>query len=458
MPSLAYSTLRPAFARSIGFYEEFATTDDITTSKVVVSTELPSLGYTKDGELAVKNGFRVWVYIKGTNNDRLDRIVDTYTGSTGSILVRAGASLAAESGAQNCELLPFSGADLKRILNLATFKAFPQWDKDLGWGRGLYLPVQDDTIFTGFDQKVFTLPSSIFQGPPDEVGLAKLIDAGNYSENYITADAARFDSVSDWSGTQMTTVATIPATTAPRTFVVLRGENAGRFKTNGGSTEATVLFTVTSNSLSLRGVELNLSIWVYCVTSGRLKARIDNDGSTTDSTNFHNGRGLEKLSVAATILDKPTTLQVGIVDPTNTTGLTYFPANAILTVGPGEIAEEEYEKISGWTYQPARSTNTDGYLVLPKDLKPQRALRIRGRYYISSVDTEASTMEINEDQAQLLYAHGREILFDEELKKRPDDLTLQLRLERAKKDVAELTLTKGKMEMRPPVLLGLNSW
>ena len=92
MPSITRANLRKGLARTLGLYEEFATTTNITTNTSVVSTGLTDLGYEIDDTLIGK-----WIFIKGTANPNESRFVNDYTASSGTIDVR-GTALSAESG------------------------------------------------------------------------------------------------------------------------------------------------------------------------------------------------------------------------------------------------------------------------------------------------------------------------------------------------------------------------
>lgn len=399
MPSLAFSVLRPDFARSIGFYEEFTTTTNITTTTSVVSTALRDLGYTNDDPLIGR-----WIYIKGSNNDRLSRLINDYTGSSGTIAIR-GETLASESGSTNCELMPYSPARLKTILNDAREEAFPH----------LFLPVENETLVTGFSPlRKFTLPSAVFIGAPTMVQIGRIIDPQGYADNIISDLDPGFESPtgSDHTATSIT-VTEESETTSPRNYMVLTGSNSA--KCVAVLNTAGTYYQRFTNSGNFDGEELNLFVWAYSRTSGRISASIDSGSQSDGST--HGGTGWEKMRHTE-ILGDPSTVDVGVA-VTSGAVFPFYVDSCVVIAGPSEIAERIYDTIprTWYNYYRPLSTNTDGTLEFLADLPAQRSLRIHGKYYLSSVDAEANTMELDDQQANLLYAYGRKILYEEEYNK-----------------------------------------
>ena len=166
MPSITRANLRKGLARTLGVYEEFATTTHIATNTSVISTNLRDLGYEVDDTLIGK-----WIFIKGTtNNVTLSRFVNDYTGSSGTIDVRGENFGNTESGSINCELHEFSPARLHDALNTARLEAWPYLYKHARW----------DSISANYNQHEIGLPSAQFKGTPYEVLMAHLIDPGTY--------------------------------------------------------------------------------------------------------------------------------------------------------------------------------------------------------------------------------------------------------------------------------------
>ena len=448
MPSITRANLRKGLARTLGLYEEFATTTNITTNTSVVSTGLTDLGYEIDDTLIGK-----WIFIKGTANPNESRFVNDYTASSGTIDVR-GTALSAESGSMSCELHEFSPARLHDALNTARMEAFPY----------LYKHARFEALSANYNQHELTLPSARFKGSPYEVLLSRIIDPGTYAENYIAdSDTANFNSVTNWTGGAMTTFETISATTSPNTWVVLDGPSgtAAYAKTNGSGSEASVLHVLATNTNSIRGARVNFSIWVYYVGAvTTLVPRIMEDSASTDGT-AHSATGWEKLTVSRNITTDPSSsVRVGIAEPANAAALLIYLDNAIATVGANEPVELRYERLYNWTYYEPTGTNTGGTLRFPYQLPPKRTLRVRGRYLLSSVAAETDTMEIDEKQAELLYAFARVALYRTERGKREPDSRSWRKYDQLYKDsISDRELLKAHNGMsQPGKIAGMPDW
>ena len=442
MPSIAFSSLRPGFARSTGFYRSFNTTTNITTDKNVVSTELRDLGHFADSVLNNK-----WVYIKGTTNDRLSREVDAYTASSGTCALRS-EDLSAETVAKAIEMMNYSPARLKDLLNEARRLVLPY---------GLHKPTDYEIPTVGGAQRLYRLPSGLFIGTPTDVLLGNLTQMTSESnENLLQDKDPDFEDPtgSNWV-TSSLTVAKEADTSEPNNYAVLTGDNSAKL-TATLNTVGTILSTVI-NGGNYDGEEINSAIWVYCLTASRVEAIIDEDGTITAGTQ-HQGLGWEKLTVRLSLGDV-TTLKLGL-RVTSGAVIIFYADNIHATAAPLEIAEESYIRLTNFGYHRPRGTATDGYLEFPVALDAGKVLRIRGgRDYISSVDAEADTMEIDEHQAQLLYAVAREMLYSEEVAEGNggDDMKRLLEQTRALEIPQWIRTIKARAD-RPPLKVGLNSW
>jgi hypothetical protein len=401
MPSVDLATLRPDFALYIGFFERVVTTTAIVASTAVISTELPDLSYDYDKAL---NG--AWVLIEGTANARVIRMVDSYTGSTGSSTVR-GSNLVTESGAQKTvEFYPYSPKLMLSLLNTLRIENFPEFSLP----RKYVIPTLRG------NRSTFALPSGLFLGSPTEIRLRPLNTAASFARNLLTNDNPDFEVITGWAGTNMTTTEVVTPANEGDSAVPLRsGGNVGRGVTSGNSSAATVLNALNTNQGRLDGVEIGLEIAVYCLTSGRVKARIDEDTATTDSA-FHNGCGWEILQVAREITTSPTTVSVGVVDTTNAAALRFYLARAIAVQGPIEIAEEmPAVHAPPWEYERPAGTTDTGLIRFRSPPPADMALEIIGKDNLSSLSAEVDTIEIDSQKASLLYALAAEKLAMEQL-------------------------------------------
>ena len=454
MPSLTLVNLRQGLVRSgLGRLEEFATTTDLTTSAVVVSTNLRNLGYTENDMVQAR---WPWLYIRGTNNSQVDREPDDYTGSSGTITVR-GETLAADSGAVTCELLPFRGGRLNDALNKARFEIVDR----------LNLLREYDTITSGTGFGRLVLPSGLFVGDPTEILIGDLPNP-NMSENVLKDnDDAQFNTVDNWTSANATTWSTrAKSTDVDQDYIILPpGETAGFLLTAGNSDACTVLYNLIASGRAsgtfLRGLQLNFFIWLYTRTAGRLSARISMDAAATDGAT-HSGNGWELLRTSATVTANPGDVSVGFVDSTNTSSIVAFVDNAIAIAGPAERAEAALNRMANWRSIKPFSTDTDGFIDFQWRLPSFQWLKIRGRDYLSSVSAETDTMEIDDAEAELLYAYARKEIWEQEMGMwDTDDQKYRKAVDgfnKAELDIERVVGTLGRRKTTSPVRPGMLSW
>ena len=396
--------------RKLGVYETFATTTNITTDTSVVSTTLRNLGYDADDMLNGK-----WVMIAGTANDEVSRYISDYTASSGTISVR-GTALAAESGSMTCYMFADRWGAFVEAVREARIYAFPY----------LFSRVIKEVVPTGYDQYKLRLPGSTFIGPPDHVYVSSILDVGSgsggYKQNILRARDPGFETVgesgSSWDATNFTHVYLVNDTdlTPADNYVVLTGTKSAALRTNGGSSDATLINDISSVtspagdnwSVVARGQELNVTCWVYCKTASRVRLRI-NDGATVTNGDFHTGTGWEKITVGATIGAAVTTLQIILVDDVNDAALTFYADNIVATLGPQEPAEDVYPELRGWRFIPPYTSDSDGYLLFDEKLPKESVLRIEGRTYLTDMTDKVGTTEVDEDEEKLLVEFALQI-------------------------------------------------
>lgn len=397
MPQIALSALRPDFAKYLGLFESVETTTNITTTKLIVSTELPDLSYSNDDML---NG--AWVFIEGVNNDRVSRYIDAYTGSTGTITVR-GTNLVAETGDKTVEIYPYNPAYLLTLLNQVRIDHFGEF----ALPRRYTIPT-----LRGL-QRTFPLPDGLFIGSPTEIRLRRMSLAGEHARNLLSEAVADFET--GWTAAEAIIAFSVFEGEGNYSIPLREGGSVGHGATSGGSIAATVLNTLDDTDNLLAGVDIGFELWAYCVTADRLKARVDEDGSTSDG-NAHHGLGWELLRAARKVTSDPTALKVGVVDITNAAAMRFYLARAFATQGPIEIAEERcYYDAPPWDYVPPYGTDTNGFIRFHAPMPADMALEIRGKDYLSSLSAEADTVEVDDQKAQLLIALAAERLAAERI-------------------------------------------
>lgn len=453
MPSLTLTNLRQGLVLSgLGNFEEFATTTNLTTSAVVVSTALRNLGYTIDDMVQER---WPWLYIRGTNNSQVDREPDDYTGSSGTITVR-GENLAADSGAVTCELLPFRGGRLNEALSAARRDVVDR----------LHLRREYDTVSSGTGFQRLVLPSDLFIGAPTRVLIGDL-PPPTMADNLVNEEADNgFTSVSNWTATQTTTWAvkdTLDADLANDYLVLPPSFSSGYWVSNGGSSSAAILHTVTTNIgvQDIRGSQISFFIWVYCRVGSRIAARIE-DGTTSTSGASHLGNGWELLRVTQVVDEASPTLKVGVIDSTNTSSLISYVANAICIAGPLERAEGLLGQLANWRSIEPSKLDTDGYIEFGGSVGSGRWLKIRGKGYLSDVTTESTTMEIDEADAELLYAYARRRIWEQEMGVW-DNETKEYRkaidgLNKARGDIVDELFKLARRRGSSPVHPGMLAW
>ena len=202
----------------------------------------------------------------------------------------------------------------------------------------------------------------------------------------------------------------------------------------------------------MRGARVNFSIWVYYVGAvSTLVPRIMEDGASTNGT-AHSATGWEKLTVSRNITTDPSSsIRVGVAETANAAAVLFYLDNAIATVGANEPAELRYERLYNWEYYEPTGTNTGGTLRFPYQLPSKRTLRVRGMYPLSSVSAETDTMEIDEKQAELLYAFARVALYRTERGMREPDSRSWRKYDQLYKDaISDRELLKAHNGMSQP--------
>ena len=396
--------------RKLGVYETFATTTNLAANTSVISTTLRDLGYDADDMLNGK-----WVMIAGTNNDEVSRYISDYTASSGTITIR-GTALASESGSKTCYVFADRWGAFTEAVREARIYAFPY----------LFSRVIKEVVPTGYDQYKLRLPSSTIVGAPDHVYVSSILDVGSgsggYKQNILRARDPGFENVGgsspSWAGTNFTIAVTINDTdmTPADNYVVLTGNKSTRLRTNGNSSDATLINDISSVdspggddwSVVARGQELNVTCWVYCKTASRVRLRI-NDGATVTNGDFHTGTGWEKITVGATIGAAVTTLQITLVDDVNDAALTFYADNCVATLGPQEPAEDIYPELRGWRFIPPYTSDRAGYRLFDEKLPKESVLRIEGRTYLTDMTADNSATEVDEDEEKLLVEFALQI-------------------------------------------------
>ena len=412
MATKTLEALRQGFGAYLGYGEEmgkdgtsWTTTTNVQASTNVISTELSDYGFRDPGDAASGDDFfgDWWIkFLSGNNDDKVRRI-SGYDASASQLTV-SGTVLSAESGGVDFELHKFSPTLIRELLNTARLRAYPM----------LYAPVTR-TLFTSTHQLRYDVPRAII-GRPTDISLVKRVPAGSYADNLLTnGDFEDFtgSDADSWASSSLDT-AEESSTNTPFNYVVFDGSSI-RCTSQSGST-GTLLQTISSPSTH-SGQRLSLSVWVYCLTASIVSTQITISGSvnlgTAGDGGLHTGSGWELLTHYE---DAPVTLSALTAGISVVSGATdnseFYVDEAILVAGP--LQEPEYNEVplGNWRYLPqVEGSNLRAEVIFDEFLPNQHLLRFRGRGFLSSVSSDTDTMEVNDAEALLLFAHAAEELF-----------------------------------------------
>ena len=396
MPTTAWSTMRQDILRPLGLITG-STTTNITTNQNIDSTNVTD-------RFPVDDYFnnRWFIQITSGNNAGKIRRVTDFQASNHRIVVTV-AALSAESGSVNFELSTFHPDDTKDAYNEAREIVFPD----------IATVVDIETIITGENQYTYTLPSTIRRVDRVYRGNRRNADSGN--NLLLNAD------FEDWDADQLTpgsqnnwTLAGSGATfnkeaqtSNPENYLVLHGNNSGRLAVASVNTTLVQTFTPASSSyttLPTEGQEVNLSAWVYCNTSGRVKLYIEDVVGS-----FHGGTGWEYMKASANLAYNATTAVVGV--HVTASNLAVYIDEIWMTMGQSEMMDVPYNELRNWDHVPPASGASDGGVIRFQDYMPDKyRIRIVGRNILTAASTDAGTVEVDGELLHPVYDKVRQLL------------------------------------------------
>ena len=386
----------------------WSTTTNLTTTSVVVSTELRDAGFddlagvVASGDDSLEG---LWLYMIGVTgvNVQASRRVDTYDASAGSVDV-LGAVWAAESVSVDFEFHRYHPVMLKNALNRAARIAFP----------ALHVPVTRQ-LFTARAQVRYDVPSAIV-GKPDRIYLDKGISssfANNILDNPDFADWTS-GTPDNWSATTLD-IQEETVTTSPYNYMTLDGASSVRATSQTGNT-GTLLQTMSSFD-SYAGQRVSLRLWVYCLTASVVSTQITVSGSinlgAAADGGLHTGSGWELLTHFVDMPVTPTSLTLGVSVVSSAADNTeFYIGKAIAVVGPLQEPERPRQQLFNWQYRDdVQGTTVRQHVVFPYEFPDNGLLFFEGKGYLSSVSAETDTFEIGAPQTDLLYAYAAHELF-----------------------------------------------
>jgi hypothetical protein len=436
MPTTTWRTIRREILRELGSFE-FSTTTNLASAAtpVIISTTL-ARQYPRDDFF---NDYWLLIEESGhTANAGIVFRVNDYIGASGQLVVEGGAFAAPATAASDILVSQFHPTQVLNFFNRAKDELYPH----LSIVRDFY------TIVTGQKQHMFTLPTTS-RGRPIAVYMGQRTPADNVTQNLLTDGGFEIwtssSVLTNWTGAGTGAAsAREAATTSPKNYMVLEGQYSVQLAT-ATSGETTLLQSPTPD-VAVQGVEVNISVWVYCLVSGRVSARVaGTDGDT------HGGTGWELLTASATNPTTVVTITAGVAVSAGSE-IRCFIDEAILVAGQSEALDHPWQPILNYEWIPPVAGASDGgKLYFPYALPEQRRLRIITRDLLSTVSAETDTVEVDAEQRGILYNKTRAMLAEEASRSggTPDDASYWERQAAGFNGKVQQALNNG-MGMRVP--------
>ena len=377
------------------------TSANLATNTSLVDEDLTDL-YSADDYF---NGNWFVIVTSNTNDGEYRRITD-YAQSSGTITVSKAWGDSDSSGA-TYELMPVPPNNVMRAYNRARQIVWPQ----IGIVRDV------ETLVTGNRQFTYEIPSTIRK--VNRIYLGERYEAQTDAENLLVNGSfenwSSSTSADNWSVTGSgASVNQEEQTSSPTNYAVLSGNNSARIVVPG-SVAVTLIQTFDSTSstytsVATQGMEANVSAWVYCTVASRVSLTID--GAVQSDT--HGGTGWELLKGSQILTQTDTECAVGISVSSDSAAIAVYVDEVFLTLGQSEALDRPYTPITNWDIvPPAAGASTGGTLRFTGNLPSHHRLRIVGTDLLSSVSSDASTVEIDGELLEPLYNKVRQMIADE---------------------------------------------
>ena len=330
-----------------------------------------------------------------------NRRASDFVNSSGTLTV-APAFGAAIANAVTYELHRFDPADKFIALDEARLNVFP------AVARTIY----DDTITADGISRVFPIPSSIRSGPL--MVMEECPFAAEQDWNFLSDPDD--DAVTKWTGSSATVSL---ATRLDGDPLIPKYDESCMKIVVAASTAATVSQVVAdmANGITATlsaGRTMTLARMVYSRIASKVRLQIIDDAATT-SGSYHQGKGWELLTVEKDISGSNATTLTARIDITSTaSALTAYANRGWFYFGTAERVRD------GLYYGgiPKRVRRDDTTQQVTLDWTPGRGrqLRLIGQDTLSALGTTAAsqatnTMEVDEENAQVLCAEAARILF-----------------------------------------------
>lgn len=323
-----------------------------------------------------------------------------FVSSTGTVTVSPAFGATTGSG-MDYEIHRYDPAEKFTALDEARLRGYP----------ALAQIIFNETLTGDGISATFPIPAALRRGPAF-VQVEQPIEV-NAPWNFLTNPFG--DSTTNWTASN-TTASVVSLSDADR-LIPKYGESATKLATaasvNGTYSQTVANMTNDITAALAGGRRMTLAFWVYCRTASRVTLQLI-DNTNTNSSAAHGGAGWELLTVTANIVSaNATTLTARINVSSAAAAVDCWWNHAWLYFGEADRVTDLY---AGGRSHRVRRDDTTQQLHL--EFAPQRGrqLRLIGRDHLSALGTTAATqvtntMEVDEAQAQLLYAEAAKILF-----------------------------------------------
>lgn len=274
--------------------------------------------------------------------------------------------------------------------------------------------VYDDSITADGVSNVFPIPSTIRQGP---LLVQQEQPFGGVEAEWNFLLSPRGGSTTGYTATSTT------ATTVTRTasdLIIPKIEDTCTKLVTAASTAASYTLPITGavNALTAAraaGRKMTYARWVYCTEASKVRLGMTDDTSLTNPTAYHSGGGWELLTFEKVIAgNNATTLSAVISIASTANASTIYAQRGWWYFGSAEMVRDGMFR--GFVPKQVRRDDTTQQMYL--DWKPPRGhqLRLVGRETLSALGNTlatqvTNTMEVDEENAQILYAQAALILF-----------------------------------------------
>lgn len=373
------------------------------------ATSSPTTTQIIDSALAKLGGddyIRDWfIRITGTGTYQWDvRRVVAFTAATGVAEVFPAFTAAIGSGV-TYELHRYDPTGKFTALDEARLAAYPE----------IAIIAYDETLTGDGETDVFAIPTAIRVGPA--YVREEIPEGVNKQWNFLGAPVG--DDTTKWTGSNATLASYARTSADP---LVPKYDPTCTSIVVAASTAATVTQVVANmqngiTAVLAAGRHMTFAMWVFSRLASKMRLQILTAAGTLASGSYHGGKGWELLTVEGDVAgNNTTTLSVRIDIASTADSLTAFWNRGWFYFGTPEKVNNPYGAASP---RQVRRDDTTKKVYLGFTPTQGRQLQLVGLSTVTALGTTATTqvtntMEVDEQSAQLLYAHAAKIIFERE--------------------------------------------